>query len=309
MNLKEILSKMERMNIESILDLELFEAVCAEGNFAKAARRTGASLPTISKRISRLERVLKVTLFERTTRTIRLTDAGNRFRLRNEKILSELRTAEKEAAFEKELKGKIRITAPAPFATRVLPNMIANFQNQHPEIQLEVVFGNEKFNLIEDRFDLGIRIMKPIRGERCKILLPNRIVAVASPSYLEKVGTPSRLSDLENHSILFVDEQANVRIPELKKKISEISGERGIRSNNGSFLVEYVARGGSGILFRSFWDVEEQVETGKLKRIFTNLHWKAETSVCLLFPSGEKAPKRILRFSEFLESQFRSETL
>ncbi|TGM60192.1 LysR family transcriptional regulator [Leptospira adleri] len=294
---------MERMNIDSILDLELFEAVCSEGNFAKAARKTGTSLPTISKRISRLERALKVTLFERTTRTIRLTEAGDRFRLRAERILTELRTAEKEATVEKELKGKIRITAPSPFATRILPGIFAEFRNQNPEIQLEVVFGNEKFNLIEDRFDLGIRIMKPIRGERCKALLPNRIIAVAAPSYLEKVGTPSRLSDLQKHSIFFVDEQANVRIPELKKTISELSGDRGMRSNNGSFLSEYVANGGSGILFRSYWDVEEQIESGNIKRIFPNLHWKAETSVCLLFPSGEKAPKRVLRFAEFLESR------
>ncbi|MBM9500371.1 LysR family transcriptional regulator [Leptospira sp. 201903071] len=291
------------MNIESILDLELFEAVCVEGNFAKAARKTGSSLPTISKRISRLERALKVTLFERTTRTIRLTEAGTRFRLRAERILTELRNAEKEAVFEKELKGKIRITAPAPFATRVLPPILAEFRNQHPEIQLEVVFGNEKFNLIEERFDLGIRIMKPIRGERCKLLLPNRIVAVASPNYLEKVGTPSRLADLEKHPILFVDEQANVRIPELKKTISELSSDRGIRSNNGSFLAEFIARGGSGILFRSIWDVEEQIESGKIKRIFPSFHWKTEASVCLLFPSGEKPPKRVLRFGEFLESK------
>ncbi|MBM9577799.1 LysR family transcriptional regulator [Leptospira sp. 201903070] len=291
------------MNIESILDLELFEAVCVEGNFAKAARKTGSSLPTISKRISRLERALKVTLFERTTRTIRLTEAGNRFRLRAERILTELRAAEKETVFEKELKGKIRITAPAPFATRILPPLFAEFRNQNPEIQLEVVFGNEKFNLIEDRFDLGIRIMKPIRGERCRVLLPNRIIAVTSPNYLEKVGTPSRLSDLAKHSILFVDEQSNVRIPELKKTISELSGDRGIRSNNGSFLAEFIARGGSGILFRSIWDVEEQIESGKIKRIFPNHHWQSEASVCLLFPSGEKPPKRVLRFGEFLESK------
>ncbi|WP_210415407.1 LysR family transcriptional regulator [Leptospira gomenensis] len=120
MNSKEILSEMERMNLESIVDLEVFEAVCTEGNFAKAARKIGISIPSISKRISRLERALKVTLFERTTRTIRLTDAGDRFRIRAERILTELKQAEKEAGEEKELKGKIRITAPAPFCDEIV---------------------------------------------------------------------------------------------------------------------------------------------------------------------------------------------
>ncbi|XDD49756.1 LysR family transcriptional regulator [Leptospira sp. WS92.C1] len=291
------------MNLESILDLELFEAVCSEGNFAKAARKTRTSLPTISKRISRLERVLKVTLFERTTRSVRLTEAGNRFRIHTEKILSELRIAEKETSSERELKGKIRITAPAPFATRILPSILAEFKIQYPEIQVEVVFGNEKFNLIEDRFDLGIRIMKPIHGKRCKILLPNPIIAVAAPVYLEKYGIPLQLAELENHPILFVDEQANIKIPGTKKKISDLSTDRAIRSNNGSFLCEFIARGGNGILFRSVWDLEELLDSGRLRRIFPNLRLNSDTCVCLLFPSTENPPKRVLRFAEFLESK------
>lgn len=303
LNLKLIISKLERMNLESITDLELFEAVCSEGNFAKAARKTRTSLPTISKRISRLERALKTTLFERTTRTIRLTEAGIRFRLRTDKILNELRMAEKEANVEKELKGKIRITAPAPFATRILPSVLSEFGNLYPEIQLETVFGNEKFNLIEDSFDLGIRIMKPIRTNRCKVLMSNPIVATASPQFLERVGTPNHIQELENYNVFYVDEHSNVKIPGTKKKISELSKHRGIRSNNGSFLTETIAEGADGILFRSLWDVETLLRSGKLKRIFPNLILDSNTSVCLLFPSGENPPKRVLRFQKFLESK------
>ncbi|MDV6236604.1 LysR family transcriptional regulator [Leptospira ellisii] len=291
------------MNLESIADLEVFEAVCTEGNFAKAARKTGISIPSISKRISRLERALKVTLFERTTRTIRLTDAGDRFRIRAERILAELDQAEKEAGEEKELKGKIRITAPAPFATRIFPALAAEFRIRHPEIQLEIVFGNEKFNLIENKFDLGIRIMKPIKGTRCEVLMRNPIVAVASPSYLEKVGTPAHISELKNHPILFVDEQANVRVPGTKKTVAELSEDRAVRSNDGSFLCETIAQGSPGILFRSIWDVEKLLESGKLRRVFPDLLLNSDTAVCALFPSGENPPRRAVRFVEFLKSR------
>lgn len=145
--------------------------------------------------------------------------------------------------------------------------------------------------------------MKPIRGQRCEVLLPNPIVAVASPSYLEKVGTPAHISELRNHPVLFVDEQANVRVPGIKKKLAELSADRAVRSNDGSFLCETIAQGSPGILFRSVWDVEKLLESGKLKRVFPDLSLNSETAICALFPSRENPPRRVVRFVEFLKSR------
>ncbi len=288
------------MNIESILDLEIFEAVCKEGNFAKAAQKTKNSVPSVSKRISRLERSLKITLFERTTRSIRLTEAGQNFLVRTERVLAELREAEKETSREKELKGKIRMTAPLPFATRLLPDLISEFGNLYSEISIEVIFENEKSNLITDKFDLALRITRPLKSARCIELIPNPVIAVAHPAYLERVGTPTTLEELANHKLLFVEAHSHLKLG--KKKLAEINQDRQIRSNNGSFLCEYAASGGEGILFRSYWDVEGYLRTSKLRRVLPNRIIDSRTVGCLLLSSGTVS-KRVSKFCGFLQEK------
>ncbi|TGK04484.1 LysR family transcriptional regulator [Leptospira selangorensis] len=293
---------MERMNLDSIADLEIFEAVCKEGSFAKAAKRTRNSVPSISKRISRLEKSLKIILFNRTTRSMQLTEAGQNFLIRCERILSEIREAEKEAGKEKEMKGKIRMTAALPFANRILPECISEFSNLYPEISIEIVFSNEKSNLIYEQFDLAFRIMKPLSSPKCLRILPNPVIAVANPGYLDRVGTPTNIEELSKHKIMYVDEHSQIRIPKTKKRLMDLSSERQIKSNHATFLCEYAVNGGSGILFRSFWDVESNLRSGKLKRVLPNLILDSETMGCILFPA-ENISKRVQRFSGFLEEK------
>lgn len=291
---------MERMNVEYIGDLEAFEAVCKEGNFAKAAKKTRSSLSSVSKRISRLERSLHAILFERSTRSIRITEAGQNFLIRTERILSELREAEKESSREKELKGRIRIAAALPFATGFLPELLSEFGNLFSEIIIDLIFENEKPNLISDKYDLALRIMKPMSSSRCIKLLPNPLVACANPGYLDRTGIPTRIDDMVSHKLLFVEEHANLKIG--RKRLAELSQERQIKSNNGSFLSEYVANGGNGILFRSYWDVEPHLRSGRLRRIFPQNSWDTGTMGCLLLP-GSSHPKRVSRLCEFLQDR------
>lgn len=293
---------MERMNLENLSDLEIFEAVCKEGSFAKAAKKTRNSVPSVSKRISRLEKSLKVILFNRTTRSMKLTEAGQNFLIRCERILSEIKEAEKEASKEKEMKGKIRMTAPLPFAYRILPECISEFSNLYPEIGVELIFANEKSNLISEQLDLAFRIMKPNGGSKCLTVLENPVIAVANPNYLDRVGVPTRLDDLSKHKIMYVEEHSRIEVPKTKKRLQDLSGERQIKSNHATFLCEYAANGGGGILFRSYWDVEPYLRSGKLKRVLPNVILDSGTMGCILFPS-ENVPKRVRKFSQFLEEK------
>lgn len=182
----------------------MFAAVVEHGSFAGAAQRLGASSGQASKLVSRLEAELGVRLLHRTTRALSLTEAGRAYHDRLRPILDEWDAMDAEARDRGgSLRGTIRLTAPLGFGTLCLSALFARFALDHPGVGLEVELTDRLVPLVEEGFDLAVRIGRPADSSLvARKLGEARVVAVAAPGYLDGRGVPERPSDLVRHDCL-----------------------------------------------------------------------------------------------------------
>lgn len=175
-------------------DMILFAAVVREGSFTRAAARLGITKQTASERVAKLEEALGVRLLERTTRRLRVTDAGGPYAERCAAIASAIADANREVQRAKrEPTGVIRVSAPRLYGRRYLGTVIATFCERHPRMRVELVLADHRVQLIEEGLDVAIRI-----GELDDSSLSARKLGeastyhVASPAYLARHGLPTR---------------------------------------------------------------------------------------------------------------------
>ena len=187
--------------MDKFADLEAFTAVVEAGTFSAAGERLGIAKSVVSRRISQLENRLGSRLLNRTTRRLSLTDAGKNFYQRAVQILADLGDAEQSVTTETtELRGSMKLAAPLSFGLGHLSGAIADFLAEHPAIELNLDLNDRSINLVEDGFDMAVRI-----GELqdstlvAKRLGTIRNVACASEGYLEQHGRPAHPDELQRH--------------------------------------------------------------------------------------------------------------
>lgn len=181
-----------------------FEKVVAEGSFRAAAEALEMPRSTLSDRIRRLEERLGVQLLERTTRTMALTDAGATFYARCREIATLVERAEGEVHSHRlEPQGTLRLSVPTLFGRYFLEPVLEAFACDWPQVMLEVVLANRRVHLIEEGFDLAVRVgrLGPT-SLRVRRLAEVRIVGAAAPEYLVRRGAPSGPEELEGHRTL-----------------------------------------------------------------------------------------------------------
>jgi DNA-binding transcriptional LysR family regulator len=174
-------------------DMLLFAAVVREGGFTRAARGLGLTKQTVSERIAKLEERLGVRLLERTTRRLRTTDAGATYYERCAVIAAQIEEANAEVQRRQaEPVGLLRVSAPVLYGRQFLAPIVADYMGRYPRVRVEVVLSDRRVNLVEEGFDLAIRV-----GELDDSSLTARrlgegyLYCVASPGYLLKHGTPT----------------------------------------------------------------------------------------------------------------------
>lgn len=193
-----------RTNAIEMVDLRLFAAVVEQRSFSAAARVIETTTPVASKRVARLEEVLGVRLFERTTRRVLPTDAGAAFYAHATRILNDLGEAENEIASLGGLpRGTLRVSAPLLLGERILVPLLAEFLAKYPDVRVELVLGDAFVNLLADRFDVALRVgaLADSSLVRVKVGVTPGMV-VASPAYLARAGTPETPRDLSRHNCL-----------------------------------------------------------------------------------------------------------
>ena len=179
--------------MDRLLCERMFVAVLEAGSFAAAAQRLGTSSGQASKLVSRLETELGVRLLHRTTRALAPTEAGQVYFDRMRGILDEFDAVETEVRNAAQLpRGKIRMSAPLSFGTLRLAPVLADFAKAYPEISLDVHFSDRLVNLVDEGFDLAVRVGKP--GDSALIsrkLCQSQVIVAASPAYLAQRGRQS----------------------------------------------------------------------------------------------------------------------
>ena len=196
---------MESQNIETLwMHLHALTVLSQQGSYTAAASRLGVSKASMSQRIAELERAAGVPLVQRTTRSMRLTDAGRRLvdDLRGpfEQIAHSFAGVRDSAGVPR---GVLRVTAPVAFARQQLVPRLAGFLQAHPEVRLELDLSDRLSSLAMEGFDLAIRhTAAPPDTHVAWALCRTRSVLVAAPDYLRRRGTPAEPADLATHDCL-----------------------------------------------------------------------------------------------------------
>jgi len=188
---------------ERLKGIDVFVAVAAAGSFAAAADRLNLTGSAVGKAIARLEMRLNTRLFERTTRTLRLTDAGTAFHRVCLRVLEDIESAERVLAADgMEPSGRLRVDVPATFGRRQVLGCLTAFAADHPAVQLHISFTDRFVDVVDDGIDVAVRIggsdLWPANlGHR--FLGNERLIFCASPAYLERKGIPATLGELAQH--------------------------------------------------------------------------------------------------------------
>jgi DNA-binding transcriptional LysR family regulator len=201
---------MTRFDERVLNGMSVFTAVAAAGSFAAAGERLDMSQPGVSRAIARLEARLGIRLFDRTTRSVSLTEEGRRF---HEQVLPLLAGIEEAAATAADgataVRGRLRVNVDPYFSRLILGPRLGTFLERHPQVQLELVIQDRLGDMVAGGFDLAVRFGEPAPSSLVvRKLLETRIMTVASPAYLKRRGRPLEPGDLadERHDcILFID--------------------------------------------------------------------------------------------------------
>jgi DNA-binding transcriptional LysR family regulator len=179
-------------------DMLLFAVVVREASFTAAGRALGITKQSVSERIAGLERALGVRLLERTTRRLRVTDAGASYYERCADIAARIDEANRDVQrAQVEPMGLLRVSAPYLYGRRYLAPVIADFLRRYPALRIELVLADRTVDLVEERFDLAIRVGRLKDSSlTARKLAEGYLYLVASPRYLRRYGVPSSAEEL-----------------------------------------------------------------------------------------------------------------
>jgi DNA-binding transcriptional LysR family regulator len=288
-----------------IQDMRIFARVAAVQNLSAVGTELGLTPGTISKRIQALEDELSARLFDRTTRSIRITEEGAAFLAHVLRILSEIEAA--RASVDDKVskpKGRLKIAAPACLGQRYLAPALCEFVRMYPEIDVHVDLRDRQVNLQEEGYDVAIRTGALSDSSLiAKRLAPDRHVVVASPAYVARRGLPRRPADLAQQDCLVLGEQGQWAFSKDGVNIAvRVKGP--LRSNNGEMLC-HAAVDGLGLLRASELEVARELRAGTLVQVLEDFEVTTNAAVWALYPSAKHVLPRMRVLLDFLANWFR----
>ena len=297
------------MNLPDFEAWALFARVVEHRSFSEAAAATGVSKATVSKAIKRLEERLGTDLFHRTSRRVTLTDAGQTLYDRAQRILAEAEAAEEAARNDAgALSGRIRVAAPLTFGIRHVGAAVADFLNDHPDVEVDLTLSDAKVDIVAERIDIALRIADlPDSSLRARTLSPIRAHLVASPAYLDAHGRPRHPAELGHHRCFAYTNLANPDLwrftgPGGEEAAVRLSGP--LRTDNGDAMVPAL-KAGLGVAFLPEFIIHEELANGSLEPILTE--WTSRpVSLHLLTPPGTLRPARVEALIDHFARAFRS---
>ena len=288
-----------------IQDMRIFARVAAVQNLSAVGTELGLTPGTISKRIQALEDELSARLFDRTTRSIRITEEGAAFLGHVERILAEIEAA--RASVDDKVskpKGRLKIAAPVGLGRRYVAPALCEFVRAFPEIDVQVDLHDRQVNLQEDGYDLAIRTGALSDSSLiAKRLAPDRHMVAASSAYLARAGRPLVPEDLVHHQCLVLGETRQWSFS--KDGVESTARVNGaLRSNNGELLCR-AAVDGLGLIRASELEVLCELRSGKLVQVLTDYEVATNAALWALYPSAKHLLPRMRALLDFLAEWFR----
>lgn len=284
--------------------LAAFVAVAEAGSISAAARRLGLAKSVVSERLTELERTVAARLVQRTTRNLSLTPDGAVFLVRARAILREMNEATAEMSERRgTLAGSLRIAAPIGFGTLHLGPALYGFLAAHPAIALDLNLDDGFVDVAADGYDAVIR-HGPIHDTRlvAKHLASSRRLLVASPDYLNRMGSPRSLAELEAAcGILYSNRESDWRFHHAGKD-AVARPVACLRVNNG-ILMRDAAVAGLGIALLPSFFIHRQLADGTLRRIDVGMEAEGAT-LHLAYPANQSPSAKVVALTRWLRQAF-----
>jgi DNA-binding transcriptional LysR family regulator len=287
--------------------MRVFSQVVELGSFSKAADHLGLSATATSRHVAELEAHLQTRLLNRTTRRISLTETGRAFYARCVQLRADLEEAEQEAARAAVVpRGTIRLTCAVNFGVRHLAPALADFLAAHAEVRFDVSLSDRTVDLVEEGFDLGIRIGAAGSEQLvARKLGETRLVPCASPAYLAARGAPRTPDELGAHNCFtyeYVSPRNQWRFRDAAGSEHAVRVSGSLHSNNGDLLAEAAARG-AGIVFEPAFIVGPELRAGRLVPLLQDFT-PAPVPIYAVYPSRKHLSAKVRVFVDFLLARF-----
>lgn len=292
--------------MENLTHMAVFAEVVRNRSFSAAARQLGVSKSTVSKSVRQLEERLGAQLLNRTTRQLSLTEIGDAFYERCQKVVDEAQAAERAVTdLTDGARGTLRLNATMSFGMTHVAPAVADFLVDHPDISIDMTMTDEFVDLVREGYDLAIRIGNlPNSTLIARKLAACDFVLCAAPSYIADFGRPAQPRDLADHTCLRYAYHATGDVWKFNGPDGEcavrVNGP--LRVNNGEAL-RAAAVAGLGVIFVPLFLVADDIDAGRLAPLLDGYGWT--TNVFAVYPHSRHVSPKIRRFVDFIADRFR----
>lgn len=288
-------------------DIQAFLKVVEAGSFTRAAEQLNASTAAVSRRVSALEVALGVKLLIRTTRQLRLTDAGQQYCGDMQNVLTALEEAEQKVQRGKQdIKGNLRVAAPLSFGIKCIAPVLPGFLKKHPSLNIDLLLEDRRTDLFSEGIDLAIRIGKLEDSS----LIATRIGEIsmafcASSEYLSRHGEPEHPSELNKHKVLrysLISASDEWGGGQVEKEKTALQWQ--LSANNGEVLREAAIQG-LGIVMLPTFIVMDAFRDGRLKEVMCK-YTQDLIGIYAVRPSRQFTPAKISLLIQYMKEQIQN---
>jgi len=294
--------------MDQLAALRALRRVVELGSFTAAADAMGISHTIVSRQIRQLEEHLGAQLLNRTTRRFALTDAGRDYYEASRQILDALDDADRNVGrHQARPAGTLRINAPMAYGTLELSQWLPSFMALYPELNVDLVCNDRMVDLIEEGFDVGLRLARELPDSTliARRLASSPVVAVASPAYLRQHGAPATPDDLARHNCLVYTQAARPGEWTFTGAggASQTVSVRGTLQANTSVALRSAALAGVGIISAASFIVQEELKRGALVQVLPG--WTlAPREFFALYPQNRHQSPKVRAFIDFAAAHY-----
>ncbi|UAN48269.1 LysR family transcriptional regulator [Serratia sp. JSRIV001] len=288
--------------------LPFFDAVAKLGSFTQAANHLGVTPPAVSQNIRALEAQLGVRLFNRTSRSVRLSDEGLAFYERIAPAMGQIEIAAENVSSQRgEPSGLLRITLPQLAASMLVMPYLPEFHARYPELKLELFTDDRFADLVLDNFDAGIRMQRMLQKDMVAVPIDHgqQHVVVASPGYLAQHGQPKTPQELQQHDCMRYRFPGSGKLEPwyfsngTEHLTLEVNGRPIFNENQ---LLKDAAIAGLGLTQRFRAAVHKELQSGQLREVLRDFSHVAP-GFFIYFPAGRHMPLKLRVFIDFMREK------
>lgn len=290
-------------------DMSMFVRIVEAGSITKAAEQLNIAKSAVSRRLKELEARLGSQLISRTTRQSNLTSAGDQYYNRANQILNQVdELNEQTSGTPTQIEGTLKLTAPLSFGLMHLGEVIDDFTTMHPELCFELDFSDRHVDLVEEGYELAIRIRElQDSSYQAKRLALIRLVMCASPEYLAKNGTPDTLMTLAQHEFLQygLGKNTTLELLDSNGKKHNLTVNSKIKATNGEFLVDMAIKG-HGITYIPTFIAYKALADGRLVTVMSEYQLPTLNAYAV-YPKNRFLSQRCRYLIDFIAERFGDE--